>query len=148
MRSALKRISVFVVTLILAAQPRALEERAIALARRTPVSTLEPGLPKQPLLQWLTGAAGPSARIDWEVNDCGEQTGNPDTDRGRDFPLCVGAIANLPGGRMAIVSIVMGTFHKGITGPTKLWSASIGKGTRFDPIPNLRDLPARIKAGN
>ena len=95
---ALQRISLFAATLSLSAQPRPVEYRAIELARRVSVSTLEAGIPRETLVHWLTRAAGPSAKITWEVTDCGEQTGNPETDRGRDFPLCVDAIAALPGG--------------------------------------------------
>ncbi|HUI57147.1 MAG TPA: hypothetical protein VLY04_19360 [Bryobacteraceae bacterium] len=139
-------VGLFVFTL--AAQQLALEKRAIELARKVPVSKLEPGLPKQALARWLTQAAGPAAKITWEVNDCGEQSGNPETDRGRDFPMCVDGIANLAGDRKAIVSVVMGTFQKGVTGPPRLWSVSVGKDNRFDPVSKLRDLPARIQAVN
>ena len=112
------------------------------------MSKLEPGLPKQSLVQWLTRAAGTSAKITWEVNDCGEQSGSPEADRGRDFPMCVDGIANLASGRKVIVSVAVGSFQKGITGQPKVWSVSIGKDNRFDPVPKLRDLPASIRASN
>jgi hypothetical protein len=143
-----QRAAVFTAALSLVAQQLPMEKRAVELVRRIPVARLEAGLPRQTLVQWLTLAAGPNAKIIWEVTDCGEQTGNPDTDRGRDFPLCVDAVAALPGGRVAVVSVVMGSSRKGIAGPSKLRSVSIGRGNRFDPVPKLRDLPARIKAVN
>ena len=34
---------------------------------------------------------GGGAPIKWEVNDCGEQTANRASDRGRDSPMCVEA---------------------------------------------------------
>ena len=132
----------------LAAQQAATYQRAIRLAQQIPVSALDPDLPDKPLLPWLAEALGPAAKIEWEVTDCGEQTGNPDLDRGRDFPLCVDAVATWPDGRMAIVSVVMGSFQKGIDGPPTLWSVSIKNGARFDTIPKLRDLPARVSRAN
>jgi len=138
-------LAVFGISLIVTAQQPARDQRAIELARQIPVSTLEPGLPNQPLAQWLTQAAGAGAKIDWEVNDCGEQTGNPDLDRGRDFPLCVEAIARLANGRTASVSVVVGTFQKGLSGAASLWSIAILKGNSYESVRMLRDLPARIK---
>ena len=150
--SVLKRIPIFALALALAAQQSPLEERAIALAGRLPVSTLEAGLPRQTLVQWLTRAVGPNAKIQWGVNDCGEYSGDPNSDRGRDFPLCVDAAANLHGGRKATVSVVMGTFGKGIVGRPQLLfvyiSDSDGGVSHVDRIPKLRDLPARIKVAN
>jgi hypothetical protein len=128
------------------AQESPLEKRAIQVAREIPVSKLERGLPNQALYKWLAQAVGPGVALKWEVNDCGEQTGDPQADRGRDFPLCVDAIANLSGGRIAIVTIAMGSFQKGIKGPSTLRSVSIGKDNRFDDIRKLSELPARVKA--
>lgn len=137
-------VGIFGISLLVTAQQPARDQRAIELARQIPVSMLEAGLPNQPLVQWLAEAAGAGAKIDWEVNDCGEQTGNPDLDRGRDFPLCVEAIAKLANGRIANVFVVVGTFQKGIAGTPSLWSIEIGR-DRFSPVPKLRDLPPRIK---
>jgi hypothetical protein len=145
---ALAAIAAFSLPLSLTAQESSRDRRAIEQAQVLSVQTLDPGLPNQPLLPWLTGVAGRGVKITWEVNDCGEQTGNPDADRGRDFPLCVDAIASWPDGRMAIVSVLMGTFQKGVTGTPALWAVNFKNGSRFDPIPKLRDLPARISAAN
>ena len=140
-----KRILVFAVALLLAAQTLPPEERAIRLAAQIRVSMLEAGLPKQTLVQWLTRAAGGGARIHWDVTDCGEYSGDPSIDRGREFPLCVDAIADLPGSRTAIISVVMGSFQKGIAGRPQLLSVVIGMNGSFDRITRLRDLPARMK---
>jgi hypothetical protein len=67
------------------AQEPAFEKRAIEIAKRLPVSELEPGMPKQALSEWLRKAAGPGAKLEWELNDCGEQTGSA-ADAGRGFP--------------------------------------------------------------
>jgi len=141
-----RRLSILLIALPLAAQETPVATRAIRVARQISVSRLETGLPNLTLDRWVTRAVGPSAAVKWEANDCGEQTGDPQADRGRDFPLCVDAIANLPGGRIVIITIAMGSFHKGVTGPSALRSVSIGKDNRFEAVPKLSGLPARIKA--
>ena len=138
-------VGIFGISLLVTAQQPARDQRAIELARQIPVSMLEAGLPNQPLVQWLAEAAGAGAKIDWEVNDCGEQTGNPDLDRGRDFPLCVESVVKLADGRTASVSVAMGTFQKGISGTPSLWSIALLMGNRYETVRTLRELPARIK---
>jgi hypothetical protein len=128
----------------LAAQQSASDRRAIELGQQVSVSALDPDLPRKPLLPWLTQTLGPTAKIEWEVTDCGEQTGNPDLDRGRDFPLCVDAVVSYSDGRMAIVSVLMGTFQKGLVGSPALWSVNVKNGARFDAIPRLGDLPKTV----
>src|SRR5438309_11974924 len=72
----------------------------IAYAKRINVCRLDPRLPRQRFDRWFKEIVGPSAKIEWEVNDCGEQTGSP-ADKGRDFPFCAQAEATLPDGRKA-----------------------------------------------
>src|ERR1700686_1124031 len=88
----------------LTAQQSRLEQRAIEATRQTRVSRLESGLPNQ-TLDKFTQVVGPDAAINWEVNDCGERTGNPQIDRARDLPICVAATANLADGRVVDVVI-------------------------------------------
>ena len=109
---------VLVVTSALAQSDR-YEKRAIAYAKRLSVSELEKGLPAQRLADWFREAVGSQAKIKWEVNDCGEQTGTS-ADVGRDFPSCVEANAELSDGRTAVVRIAVGTFKKGILGPPSI----------------------------
>lgn len=63
-------------------------------------------------------------KYEWEVNDCGEQTGTA-AHRGRDFPMCVEARA--VGFDVAVTMAVgVGTFKKGIAGSPVL------RGLRID----------------
>lgn len=57
---------------------------------------------------------GPKAKITWEVNDCGEQTGG-EADKDRDLPICAEVQANLPDQRIVVVRILAATFKKGLT---------------------------------
>lgn len=80
------------------------EKKAIAQVKATPASKIDPNLPVLPYEQWVRNLAGKDAKIQWELNDCGEGTGGP-ADRDRDMPLCVGTMAKLTDGRWFYTSI-------------------------------------------
>ena len=61
------------------------ETAAIRYGKGTLISRIEKGLPRERFDVWLRKLAGRKAKITWEVNDCGEQTGTP-VDKGRGFP--------------------------------------------------------------
>ena len=88
--------------------------RAIAFAKRIEVSTLDSKLPHQHFVSWFKEVVGPGAKIGWEVNDCGEQTGSA-ADKDRDLPFCAEGQADLADGRRVVVSIAVGTMKKGLT---------------------------------
>jgi hypothetical protein len=75
------------------------EQQAIEHAKETIVRSVDGTLPNQRLDLWLQDLFGSTARAAWEVNDCGEQTGDPQADRGRDFPMCVEVSIPLDNGR-------------------------------------------------
>jgi len=116
------------------------EKRAIAYAKRLFVSQLETGLPTQRFADWFSDTVGSQAKIKWEVNDCGEQTGTP-ADTGRAFPSCVEASAELNDGRTAVVRIAVGTFKKGISGPAAINYCVVEDPTGIRDVKNLGDLP-------
>ena len=122
------------------------EKRAIAYAKRISVSQLERGLPAQRFADWFSDAVGGQAKIKWELNDCGEQTGTP-ADVGRDFPSCVEANAELNDGRTAVVRIAIGTFRKGISGPPAINYLFVENRTGIRDVKNLGDLQ-RVWADN
>jgi hypothetical protein len=93
---------------------QARDARAIAAAKNTSVHRLDPSLANAPFVKWLRGVVGPQPQITWEVNDCGEQTGNPESDKGRDFPICVEAQAALQQKNKLSVSVSVGTLNTGV----------------------------------
>ncbi|HET7216222.1 MAG TPA: hypothetical protein VFL79_21720 [Terriglobia bacterium] len=93
---------------------QARDAEAIAAAKHASAHRLDPSLPEKSLAQWLRDVAGPKAPIAWEVNDCGEQTGNPEADKGRDFPVCAEAQVALRGKRTLYVSFSVGTLKTGV----------------------------------
>ena len=117
----------FVLALAILRTPlQASDAKAIAAAGNTSVRRIEPSLPNQAFARWLRDLVGAQAEIKWEVNDCGEQTGDPASDKGRDFPMCAEAQVALAGNRRVSVSLSVGTFKTGVgTGPASLAQAVI-----------------------
>ena len=70
--------------------PNATESSAIQRVKAVLVSTLDSNLPKV-TLEFFLKYEGGGAPIKWQVKDCGEQTGNPVSDHGRDPTVCVEA---------------------------------------------------------
>lgn len=120
------------------------DEKVIAAARQVPVSELDPKLPKQAFGPWLEKLVAP-AKLAWEVNDCGEQSGSP-ADQDRDFPMCVEANAELGAGRHVTVSIAVGTANKGISGKPGVFFILLDEpGSDEKDVVHLSDLAARLR---
>jgi hypothetical protein len=90
------------------------QNEVIDYAKKYLVSEIESNVPKMKFADWFQQIVGKEAKVFWDVNDCGEQTGTPE-DRGRDFPMCVEASASLGSDVLVSVNIQFGTFKSGIT---------------------------------
>lgn len=132
--------------LVMAVATGAQDAAAITAAQQVTVQSFDSSLPRLPFSQWLRDVVGPDAATKWEVNDCGEQTGNPALDKGRDFPMCAEAVVTLPGQRVLLVSLVVGTFKKGVGGAPAFRAAYLRTSTgTFEPIKTLLEIPAVIR---
>jgi hypothetical protein len=92
------------VPVIFASEENLTDEKLIARVKDAPVSRLDPALPSIAFEQWLRTEGGTDARYEWEVNDCGEQTGSPAKNPSQ-IPTCVEADAWLKDGREIIIII-------------------------------------------
>ncbi len=120
----IRRVSLVLLVLALlaniaSAQDDPVAQTRIAKAKKALVSDLEPGLPTVGLEQYLKTEVA-NAAIEWEVNDCGEQTGDPATTPD-DFPMCAQATVSGPGGNKVIVMVAVGTFKQGIKGKPRVF---------------------------
>lgn len=122
--------TVFIVCLLLpllleaqTGSARKKEQAAIQRVKNLPVSKLDSNLPNVSL-EYFLKYESENAPIKWEVNDCGEQSGDPAIDRERDVPMCVEADVDLKHGALTIL-IAVGTAKKGISGASTLFDASI-----------------------
>ena len=95
-------------------QARLPETEAIDWAKKTIVNDVDSSLPRTTFERWLLDLFGPLAKTQWEINDCGEQTGNPHVNQGRDFPMCVDASVALGDDRTLYLLLVVGTFKTGV----------------------------------
>ena len=116
-------------------------DRAIRFARAAPVATLDSTLAGPTLHEWLVRLVD-AGKLEYEVDDCGEQTGHPQVDRGRDFPACVSAYGTLQDGSQVSVSVRVGTLQTGVMGtPTvAMVTVRVGNDVRF--LPSLSALAA------
>ncbi len=128
-----------------AAHEKKMEQAAIERAQNVLVSKFDSSLPRVSLKFFLESEAE-GTKISWEMNDCGEQTGNPSVDRGRDMPTCVEASFTLKDQRTVDVMVAVGTSKKGIAGDVTLFSATLTDETGTHPV-KLIELPAKLQRG-
>lgn len=126
------------------AQSAQRDAAAIRYARGYLVSKIDKYTPRVRFDTWLRKVAGKKAKTTWEVNDCGEQTGTR-ADRGRDFPMCVEA--NTKSGDVEfLVSLMVGTFKKGISGKIQLGHIEFHvEGEERNELNTLSDLADAMK---
>ena len=93
--------------------------------RLLPVSFVDTGLPQgQAIERWLESRSS-NGIVSWEANDCGEQTGSPETTPG-DFPICAAATFFNCKGEKSIIWFAVGTANGGITGKPLVFFAQTG----------------------
>lgn len=95
-------------SLVLIASENKHDQRWIDRLKATPVASLEAGLPEKPFGEWFADQVKP-ATPKYEVNDCGERNGTAD-EKGKEFPFCVTAMADVPAVRRLELSFVVGTY--------------------------------------
>jgi hypothetical protein len=118
------------------------EQAAVGHAKSALVSSLDNSLPKVSLEFFLNYESG-GADIHWEVNDCGEQTGSPGTDRASDAPMCVEA-AFTKDQTDVTVTVAVGTFQKGPSGKPTLFGVTVHGPTGRVHSLRLGDLPKEL----
>lgn len=125
--------------------PRQPDAVVIQAARRSIVQDIDPKLPKTPLETWLRSVVGTQPTMKWGVTDCGEQSGNPAVDRGRDFPMCAEVMVSLSETRELVLEIAMGTFNKGLTGGKPvLFTGVLKTGDKMQWIKTLSEVPTLL----
>ena len=89
-----------------------LETKAIQAARRSSVHAIDTTLADERFDEWFGRIVGPQAKVSWEMNDCGEQSGSPN-DSDIVIPTCVQAQAEWENST-ALVWLMVGTEETGI----------------------------------
>jgi TonB family protein len=119
---------------------------AIAAAKQAVIEDVDPTVSSKTAFEdWLEALVGPSAEVTWEVNDCGEQTGDPATDAGRDIPLGVEARVTFPDRRVLSLSIMVGTWRTGVAGTPRFRFGILEDASgRTSPIDRLAQVSALL----
>jgi hypothetical protein len=127
--------------------PVSADAALVEAVRSTVVREIDPRLSSVSFDGWLTGLVGTQVRTQWEVNDCGEQTGNPALDRGRDFPKCVQLRVGLTGNRLLMLLLSVGSQQKQPAGAPAYHHGVLiqPNGSRVE-VRRLTDLASVIKA--
>jgi len=118
------------------------EKAAIRRAKNVLVSSLDSSLPKVSLEFFLNYEAG-GAPIQWEVSDCGEQTGKRSTDRGTDSAMCVEADFAKDQTDVAVV-VSVGTNKKGPADVPTLLSVTVNGPSGKSHSLRLGELPKEL----
>ena len=121
-------------------------EDAVDILGQYRVSRLDSLLPRTPFLTWFKSIVGNETKLEWEVNDCGEQTGDATLDADRDFPSCIEVTAVLPDQRKVGVAIAVGTVRKGLTGMPTVMSVYVQVAGQYYHLKRLSDLPRAVAA--
>ena len=124
------------------------DKMAINIAKQTRVREIDNSLPDMPYEEWLLELAGAKTRVSWEVNDCGEQTGDLSIDHARDIPMCVESLVAFEGNTKLHVVLHVGFFNKGITAKSAYFFYAViikPDGHQDWSIKKLSQLPNAIK---
>lgn len=103
------------------AQPLERDKKLIAYTQNLNVSKLDPTLPEQRFENWFKSIVGKDTVINWEINDCGEQTGMANDGSSVNPPLCAEVNAELADSRQISISILVGSHKRGIKGKPTVW---------------------------
>ncbi len=137
---------VFGMTLLWTVQDRtylSLEKQAVAAVRQVPASQLDSQLPNRSFASWLSQLVGTQSGVTWQLTDCGEQTGN-ESDRERDMPFCVEAVAITPNDRKVFVNLWVGSSKLGVGQKPELYFAVVEHKAEFYTAKRLSDLPGLL----
>ena len=120
------------------------DDEAIGSVKTLPVSKLDPALPNTPFSTWLAKLAGDSGVVKWEVNDCGEQTGNSMMDIQSDVPISVEVDVTLPRDREWSITVNAGSDKKGLVkDPVVSYIDLVSKG-KYQSVKHLHDLQGAL----
>lgn len=118
--------------------------QVVRVGKEAKTSQLDEELPEVAFSAWFYRAVGEDAIVQWGATDCGERSGNPAADAGRDFPACVEATATLPDKREVVVEVTVGTWESGLLDEPRVCLISVRRGNQWRQVERLGLLPAEL----
>lgn len=111
----MKRLTLAMAMFIAASSAVLAGDAYIVFAKSLTAKQYDKNLPAVPIVQWLGSVLPGDVEAVWgkTVTDCGEQVGDPETDRGRDMPLCAEIELKKKGEVIGHLLLFVGTGRKG-----------------------------------
>lgn len=119
------------------------EKVAIQRAKNLIVSSFDRSLPNVSL-EFFLNYEGGGAPIEWQVTDCGNQTGAPVLYQEQGTPMCVEADFESKEQKAVTVLISSGTFNSGPSALPARISLTIIESGATRPVRRLGDLPVEL----
>ena len=118
------------------------DAKLIASLKSVAVQTLDQSLPVIAFARWVQLQSGPGAEAQWEVNDCGEQTGTPG--QLSQIPVCVEVDSFLKDGRKIVILIANDQPKRQAHPAWKVYFAQLITPHEGINLKRLSDLPAAL----
>ena len=112
---------------------------AIVHLQKISAHQLDSLLPAVALGAWLQDLVGDTIPLQWETNDCGEQTG-ASGGVGADSPSCVRIQTSESSPIYLSVTVIVGTARQGISGKPEVMEVIVGSHGHHRPLNALSDL--------
>lgn len=107
--------AIIVSMILFASSPAPADDDYVSFAKSLPAEKYDKSLPSIPAEQWLNSILPRGIVAVWgnSITDCGEQTGDPAIDRGRDMPLCAEIELKQKDKSVGYLLLFVGTEKKG-----------------------------------
>jgi hypothetical protein len=111
----IRLLAVVVLMILFTASPTRADDDYVSYAKSLPAKKFDKSLPSIPTEQWLASSLPAGIVTVWGTNvtACGEQTGEPETDKKRDMPLCVEIELRKKDKSVGYLLLLIGTENKG-----------------------------------
>jgi hypothetical protein len=129
--------------LLFVPSPALADDDYVTFAKSLRAQDFDASLPSQPVEQWLSSSLPQGVAAIWGkyITGCGEETGGPAIDKGRDMPLCAEIELKQNGKTVGSLLLFVGTEKKGkLKEHVGLYFGSIQRGTKTVQLKKLSDV--------
>ncbi|MBI5204876.1 MAG: hypothetical protein HZA11_08170 [Nitrospirae bacterium] len=135
--------AIIVSMILFASSPAMADDDYVSFAKSLPAKKYDKNLPSIPTEQWLNSILPRGIVAVWgnNITDCGEQTGDPAIDRGRDMPLCAEIELKQKDKSVGYLLLFVGTEEKGKLKETAgLYYGYIKQGDKTIDLRKLQEI--------
>jgi hypothetical protein len=139
----IRLLAVVVFMILFKAAPALADDDYVSYSKSLPAKKFDKSLPSIPTEQWLASSLPAGIVAVWRnnVTACGEQTGDPETDKKRDMPLCVEIELKKKDKFVGYLLLLVGTEKKGKeVEAVGLYYGYIAKGAKTMDLNELHEV--------